>query len=116
MCATNTQQFGTIFFPRPDFSNSPGCLGTHAVDQAGLELIEVNLFCLLSAGIKACTTTAWFRTIVYPVMEKNIVQCASEMSVPSPFISLDGSEWDLREKQMLVVQSLKMVPGTKLGR
>ena len=33
---------------------SPGCPGTHSVDQADLELIEI---CLLSGGLKECATT-----------------------------------------------------------
>jgi hypothetical protein len=31
---------------------SPGCSGTHSVDQAGLELRQV-------LGLKACTITTW---------------------------------------------------------
>jgi hypothetical protein len=32
--------------------------GTHSVDQAGLELKRLACFCLPSAGINVCTTTA----------------------------------------------------------
>ena len=35
---------------------SPGCLGTHSVDQAGLELRDPPVSGVL--GLKACTTTA----------------------------------------------------------
>jgi hypothetical protein len=36
---------------------SPGCPGTHFVDQAGLELRNLPASQVL--GSKACTTTAW---------------------------------------------------------
>jgi hypothetical protein len=31
---------------------SPGCPGTHSVDQVGLELRKITCLCLPSAGIK----------------------------------------------------------------
>jgi len=39
-------------FSRQGFSCSPGCPGTHSVDQDDLEL-RAAFFCLLSAGIKS---------------------------------------------------------------
>jgi hypothetical protein len=37
---------------------SPGCLGTHSVDQAGLELRNLPASAFQVLGLKACTTTA----------------------------------------------------------
>jgi hypothetical protein len=37
---------------------SLGCLGTHSVDQAGLELRNLLVFASQVLGLKACATTA----------------------------------------------------------
>jgi hypothetical protein len=37
---------------------SPGCPGTHFVDQAGLELRNPPAFASQVLGLKACATTA----------------------------------------------------------
>jgi hypothetical protein len=37
---------------------SPGCLGTHSVDQAGLKLRNPPAFAFQVMGLKACATTA----------------------------------------------------------
>jgi hypothetical protein len=39
---------------------SPGCPGTHSVDQAGLELRNLPASASRVMGLKACATTAWF--------------------------------------------------------
>jgi hypothetical protein len=36
---------------------SPGCPGTHSVDQAGLELRDLSASAFLGLGLKACATT-----------------------------------------------------------
>jgi hypothetical protein len=41
---------------------SPGCPGTHSVDQAGLELRNLLASASQVLGLKACATTAWLRT------------------------------------------------------
>jgi hypothetical protein len=38
---------------------SPGCPGTHFVDQAGLELRNLPASAYQVLGLKACATTAW---------------------------------------------------------
>jgi hypothetical protein len=38
---------------------SPGCSGTHFVDQAGLELRNPPASASQVLGLKACATTAW---------------------------------------------------------
>jgi hypothetical protein len=38
---------------------SPGCPGTHSVDQAGLELRNLPASASQVLGLKACATTAW---------------------------------------------------------
>jgi hypothetical protein len=35
------------FWDRVSLYNSPGCLGTHFIDKAGLELTEIHLTVLL---------------------------------------------------------------------
>ena len=43
---------------------SPGCPGTHSVDQAGLELTEIHLPLSSSVlGLKVCSTTAQPRCV-----------------------------------------------------
>jgi hypothetical protein len=44
---------------------SPGCLGTHSVDQAGLELRNPPASASLVLGLKACATTPGSRTVTY---------------------------------------------------
>jgi hypothetical protein len=41
------------------FLCSPGCLGTHFVDQAGLELRNLSASASQVLGLKACATTAF---------------------------------------------------------
>ena len=41
---------------------SPGCPGTHFVDQAGLELRNLPAFATQVLGLKACVTTPNFNT------------------------------------------------------
>jgi hypothetical protein len=51
--------FGFGFFPQDKVSLcSPGCPGTHFVDQAGLELRNLPASASQVLGLKACTTTA----------------------------------------------------------
>jgi hypothetical protein len=38
---------------------SPGCPGTHSVDQAGLKLRDPPASASQELGLKACATTAW---------------------------------------------------------
>jgi hypothetical protein len=38
---------------------SPGCPGTHSVDQAGLKLRNLPASTSQVLGLKACATTAW---------------------------------------------------------
>jgi hypothetical protein len=45
---------------------SSGCLGTHCVDQAALELTEIHLpLCLSSVGINSLATTIWHLPFFY---------------------------------------------------
>jgi hypothetical protein len=41
---------------------SPGCPGTHFVDQAGLELRNLPASASRVLGLKACATTAWLHS------------------------------------------------------
>ena len=43
---------------------SPGCPGTHSVDQAGLELRNLPASASQVLGLKACATTAQFWTAI----------------------------------------------------
>jgi hypothetical protein len=47
-----------VFFPDRVSLCSPGCPGTHSVDQAGLELRNPPAYASRVLGLKACTTTA----------------------------------------------------------
>jgi hypothetical protein len=46
---------------------SPGCPGTHSVDQAGLELRNLLASASQVLGLKACATTAWLCSLVLHV-------------------------------------------------
>jgi hypothetical protein len=50
--------FVCLFWGRV-FLYSPGCLGTHSVDQVGLELRNLPASASQVLGLKSCTTTAW---------------------------------------------------------
>jgi hypothetical protein len=56
---------GRIFFFFKDRISlcSPGCPGTHSVDQAGLKLRNPPASASASQvlGLKACSTTAWWK-------------------------------------------------------
>ena len=41
------------------FLNSPGCPGTHSLDQAGLELRNPLASASQMLGLKVCATTTW---------------------------------------------------------
>jgi hypothetical protein len=47
-----------VFRDRVSLYNSPGCPGTHSVDQAGLELRNPPASASQVLGLKVCTTTA----------------------------------------------------------
>jgi hypothetical protein len=47
-----------LFFLETGFLCSPGCPGTHSVDQAGLELRTLPAAACQVLGLKVCTTTA----------------------------------------------------------
>ena len=49
--------FGLVFRDR-DSLCSPGCLGAHSVDQAGLELRNLPASVSQMLGLKVCATTA----------------------------------------------------------
>ena len=46
------------FFPYKVSQCSLGCLGTHSIDQAGLELEDVPVSASGVLGLKACATTS----------------------------------------------------------
>jgi hypothetical protein len=50
--------FGLVFGDRVSLY-SPGCPGTHSVDQAGLKLRNPPAFPSQVLGLKECATTAW---------------------------------------------------------
>jgi hypothetical protein len=60
---------GPPFFPPPPQYRvslySPGCPGTHFVDQAGLELRNPPASASRVLGLKACATTAWRASPLY---------------------------------------------------
>jgi hypothetical protein len=66
-CAT-TPRFLSCFWFWFCFLCSPGCLGTHSVDQAGLELKNSPASASQELGLKTCTTTTtwleWFCSLL----------------------------------------------------
>jgi hypothetical protein len=62
ICATSHDCFVCLFvclFRDRVSLYSPGCPGTHSVDQAGLELRNLPVSASQLLGLKVCTTTAW---------------------------------------------------------
>jgi hypothetical protein len=53
------------------FLCSPGCPGTHFVDQAGLELRNLPASASRVLGLKACATTPGSIAILYVLFKKN---------------------------------------------
>jgi hypothetical protein len=51
--------FGFCFFPDRVSLCSPGCSGTHSIDQAGLKLKNLPAFASQVLELKVCATTAW---------------------------------------------------------
>jgi hypothetical protein len=49
--------FGLFVFPDRVSLCSPGCLGTHSVDQAGLQLRNLPASASQVLGLKSCATT-----------------------------------------------------------
>jgi hypothetical protein len=54
--------FSFFFSPETGFLCSPGCPGTHFVDQAGLELRDPPASASQVLGLKVCTTTVWLKS------------------------------------------------------
>ena len=53
------QVFVVVFLRDRVFLYSPGCPGTHSVDQAGLKLRNMPASACQVLGLKVCPTTAW---------------------------------------------------------
>jgi hypothetical protein len=71
---------------------SPGCPGTHSVDQAGLELRNPPASASRVLGLKACATTPgsacrilWRSSIGVPSFQ--MTQVGTELSSAAPFVS-----------------------------
>jgi hypothetical protein len=54
----------TFFFPDRVSQYSPGCPGTHSVDQVGFELRNPPASASQVLGLKVCTTTAQLETFM----------------------------------------------------
>jgi hypothetical protein len=54
-----------VFFPDRVSLCSPGCPGTHSIDQAGLELRNLPASASQVLGLKVCTTTAQLKNYFY---------------------------------------------------
>jgi hypothetical protein len=81
-----TKEAGTVFFLFYFFVFrdrvslfSPGCPGTHSVDQAGLELRNLPASASWVLGLKACTTTPGWHSLSTPAPDRR--QGNSEDSV-----------------------------------
>jgi hypothetical protein len=62
-----------VCFPDRVSLYSPGCPGTHFVDQAGLELRNLPAFASRVLGLKAYATTAWLFTFLLTYF--NVFHC-----------------------------------------
>jgi hypothetical protein len=60
-------------FPDRDSLYSPGCPGTHFVDQAGLKLRNPPASASQVLGLKACTTTSWLYHFESLTIKKSII-------------------------------------------
>jgi hypothetical protein len=62
----------TFFFSQTGFLCSPGCPGTHFVDQAGLELRNPPASASQVLGLKACTTMpgTFFSKFIFTYMNE----------------------------------------------
>jgi hypothetical protein len=59
---------------------SPGCPGTHSVDQAGLELRNLPASASQVLGLKACATTA---RLIYLLFKRLVVEWRDGSAVES---------------------------------
>ena len=50
---------------RQGYSYSPGCSGTHSVDQTGLEFRNPPASASQVLGLKVCATTAWLINLFF---------------------------------------------------
>jgi hypothetical protein len=68
--AVHTSTFFVVVFRDRVSLCSPGCPGTHSVDQAGLKLRNPPASASQVLGLKACATTAWrtstFNRSIFP--------------------------------------------------
>jgi hypothetical protein len=70
-------------FSRQGFSvYSPGCPGTHSVDQAGLELRNLPASASQVLGLKACVTTRWVfcSFLSFSVEATSVALCTTTVS------------------------------------
>jgi hypothetical protein len=85
--------FISIFFFRDRVSLfSPGCPGTHFVDQAGLELRNLPASASQVLGLKACTTIPGWFSFLMKMIVKNLrkfsfkpINVVYEMNIISDF-------------------------------
>jgi hypothetical protein len=67
---------------------SPGCPGTHSVDQAGLEFRDLPASASQVLGLKACAITAWpepsnFQIPVFHIQAADVSAC---LVMPNVFL------------------------------
>jgi hypothetical protein len=67
---------------------SPGCPGTHSVDQAGLELRNPPASTSQAQGLKACTTTAGWRHFLNwaSLLSDDYSSCQADIKLASTYI------------------------------
>ena len=58
-------QFCFVFFQDRVSLYSPGCPGTHSVDQAGFELRNLPASASQELGLKVCATIAWLAIDIF---------------------------------------------------
>jgi hypothetical protein len=77
-----------LFFRDRVFLYSPGCPGTHFVDQAGLEIRNLPASASRVLGLKACATTPGFSQGFYSCTNIMTKKQVGEERVYSAYISI----------------------------
>jgi hypothetical protein len=77
---------------------SPGCPGTHSVDQAGLELRNLPASASQVLGLKVCTTTALWLLTVEPSLQP--LKSSSWSGSQSMDLDPSGVEWPFHRSHL----------------
>jgi hypothetical protein len=95
--------FGLVFGFRDRVSLcSPGCPGTHFVDQAGLKLRNLPASASQVLVLKGCATTAWLPRDFYEAPLHSKVSTTHELYTPCSLVTVNEAE--ARDGKLLTKQ------------